>query len=159
MTTKPDNQETDSLDHFWMQRALELAGKAEAHGEVPVGAVIVKDEQIIGEGWNQPILAHDPSAHAEIMALRHAAETIGNYRLLNTTLYVTLEPCVMCAGAIIHARVKRVVFGASDPKTGAAGSVFDVLNSDKHNHRVEITAGVMSEACAERLRTFVQARR
>ena len=159
MTNEPDNLETDSLDQFWMQRALELASKAEAHGEVPVGAIIVKDEQIIGEGWNQPISAHDPSAHAEIMALRHAANTIGNYRLLDTTLYVTLEPCVMCAGAMIHARVKRVVYGASDPKTGAAGSVFDILNSDKHNHRVEITRGVMAEACGDRLRGFFQARR
>ncbi|MDZ7663373.1 tRNA adenosine(34) deaminase TadA [Thiohalophilus sp.] len=151
--------ETDALDAFWMQRALELARQAEAAGEVPVGALLVRDEQAIGEGWNQPIGSHDPSAHAEMCALRDAAQRLGNYRLSGTTLYVTLEPCVMCAGAIIHARVKRVVFGARDPKTGAAGSVFDILNSDQHNHRVEICGGVMAEECGALLRRFFKQKR
>ena len=151
--------EAESLDLFWMQRALELARQAETEGEVPVGAVLVKDEQILGESWNAPIGEHDPTAHAEIRALRNAATRLGNYRLLDTTLYVTLEPCVMCAGAIIHARVKRVVYGAADPKTGAAGSVFDILNSELHNHRVEITNGVLESECSALLKEFFQARR
>jgi len=151
--------EAESLDLFWMQRALELARQAEAEGEVPVGAVLVKNEQVLGESWNAPIGEHDPTAHAEIRALRNAATRLGNYRLLDTTLYVTLEPCVMCAGAIIHARVKRVVYGAADPKTGAAGSVFDILNSELHNHRVEITSGVLESECSALLKDFFQARR
>lgn len=151
--------ETESLDLFWMQRALELAQQAQAKGEVPVGAVLVKEDQVLGEGWNAPIAEHDPTAHAEIRALRNAARRLGNYRLLDTTLYVTLEPCVMCAGAIIHARVKRVVYGATDPKTGAAGSVFSILNSELHNHRVEITAGVLEQECSAMLRNFFQAKR
>lgn len=151
--------ETDALDAFWMQRALELAHRAEAAGEVPVGAVLIQDEQVIGEGWNQPIGSHDPSAHAEMRALRQAAQRLNNYRLPDTTLYVTLEPCVMCAGAIIHARVKRVVFGAPDPKTGAAGSVFDILTSDRHNHRVEVCGGVMARECGVVLRDFFKAKR
>lgn len=142
-----------------MQRALELAQHAQEKGEVPVGAILVKEDQILGEGWNAPITAHDPTAHAEIRALRNAAQRLGNYRLLDTTLYVTLEPCVMCAGAIVHARVKRVVYGATDPKTGAAGSVFNILNSELHNHRVEITAGVLEQECSAMLRNFFQAKR
>jgi tRNA(adenine34) deaminase len=151
--------ETEALDHFWMQHALDLARRAEAEGEVPVGAVIVKDEQVIGEGWNQPISAHDPTAHAEIMALRAAANKLNNYRLLNTTLYVTLEPCSMCAGAIIHARVKRLVYAAADPKGGAAGSVFSILPGEQLNHRVEITSGVMAEECGDLLSSFFKRRR
>lgn len=151
--------EAESLDLFWMQRALELARQAEAEGEVPVGAVLVKDDQILGEGWNAPIGEHDPSAHAEIRALRNAATRLGNYRLLDTTLYVTLEPCVMCAGAIVHARVKRVVYGAADPKTGAAGSVFDILNSEQHNHRVQISSGILEQECSTLLKEFFQTRR
>lgn len=154
-----DELEQQSLDEFWMQRALELAHRAEAEGEVPVGAVLVRDEQVIGEGWNQPITASDPTGHAEIVALRAAATNINNYRLLNSTLYVTLEPCSMCAGALIHARVKRVVYGASDPKGGAAGSVFEILGTDKLNHVVEITKGVMADKCGEVLTTFFQQRR
>ena len=154
-----DIAEVESLDLFWMQRALELAHQAQAEGEVPVGALLVKEDQILGEGWNAPIGEHDPTAHAEIRALRHAAKRLDNYRLLDTTLYVTLEPCVMCAGAIIHARVKRVVYGATDPKTGAAGSVFNILNSELHNHRVEITAGVLEQECGTLLKNFFQARR
>jgi tRNA(adenine34) deaminase len=154
-----DELEQQSLDEFWMQRALELAHRAEAEGEVPVGAVLVRDEQVIGEGWNQPITASDPTGHAEIIALRAAATNISNYRLLNSTLYVTLEPCSMCAGALIHARVKRVVYGASDPKGGAAGSVFEILGTDKLNHVIEITKGVMADKCGEVLTNFFQQRR
>jgi tRNA(adenine34) deaminase len=143
----------------WMRRALELAGRAEAAGEVPVGAVLVQDGEVVGEGWNRPIGAHDPTAHAEIEALRDAARRLANYRLPGTTLYVTLEPCVMCAGAILHARVARVVFGARDPKGGAAGSVFDLLGTDRLNHRVEVASGVLADACGQRLQAFFQARR
>ncbi|MCG8427917.1 MAG: tRNA adenosine(34) deaminase TadA [Chromatiales bacterium] len=139
---------------------MQLARVAEQAGEVPVGAVVVRDGEIIGEGWNQPIGQHDPTAHAEIMALRDAATRVGNYRLPETTLYVTLEPCPMCAGAIIHARVKRVVFAASDPKGGAAGSMFDLLPSDQRfNHRTEVEAGVLADECSELLRGFFRAKR
>jgi tRNA(adenine34) deaminase len=149
----------DSTDRHWMQHALELAGHAEAAGEVPVGSVIVRDGEILGEGWNAPISLHDPTAHAEIAALRAAATREGNYRLTGATLYVTLEPCCMCAGAIIHARIGRVVFGAADPKTGAAGSVFEILGTDRLNHRVTVTGGVLEQECAESLRSFFRSRR
>lgn len=142
-----------------MRRALELARHAAIAGEVPVGAVVVHGGEIIGEGWNQPIRAHDPSAHAEMVALRAAAARIRNYRLLDTTLYVTLEPCAMCAGAIVHARVARVVYGAADPKAGAAGSVFSLLNSSALNHRADITHGVLAEECGKLLKDFFQSRR
>lgn len=148
-----------AADADFMRRALALAQHAGAAGEVPVGAVVVQGGEIIGEGWNQPIRAHDPSAHAEIVALRAAAMQRRNYRLTDTTLYVTLEPCAMCAGAIVQARVARVVFGASDPKAGAGGSVFNLLASDKLNHRAQIEGGVMAEECAEMLRRFFQMRR
>lgn len=146
-------------DEEWMRRALELAARAGAAGEVPVGAVLVLDGEAVGEGCNRPIIDHDPSAHAEVLALRAAAARLGNYRLPDTTLYVTLEPCVMCAGAIIHARVRRVVYGARDPKGGAAGSVLDVLNSNRLNHRVEIASGVLEEDCACLLQDFFRQRR
>ncbi|KRT53616.1 tRNA adenosine(34) deaminase TadA [endosymbiont of Ridgeia piscesae] len=150
----------DEQDHHFMQRALELAAKAEAAGEVPVGALLVRDGEVIGEGWNRPIGSHDPTAHAEICALRDAARRVGNYRLPDTTLYVSLEPCPMCAGAIVHARVKRVVYAASDPRSGAAGSVFDLLPSDQRfNHRVESEGGLLAEQSANRLRDFFRARR
>ncbi len=143
-----------------MAHALALAHRAADAGEVPVGAVIVRDEEIIGEGWNRPIGAHDASAHAEIQALRDAGRRVGNYRLPGATLYVTLEPCVMCAGAIIHARIERVVYAAADPKAGACGSVFDLLPSDRRfNHRTECSGGVLADACAETLRAFFRARR
>lgn len=143
-----------------MSQALVLARHAGEQGEVPVGAVLVRDGEVIGRGWNQPILRHDPTAHAEIMALRDAGAGQQNYRLPGSTLYVTLEPCPMCAGAIVHARVARVVFGASDPRSGAAGSVFDLLPSDQRfNHRTEVTGAVMAEECAELLRSFFRARR
>lgn len=146
-------------DRRWMQRALELAASAEAEGEVPVGAVLVLDGRAAGEGWNRPIAAHDASAHAEINALREAGRHVGNYRLPGATLYVTLEPCVMCAGAIVHARVARVVYAAADPKTGAAGSVFDTLVSDRHNHRVRVEGGLLADESGALLRDFFRARR
>lgn len=143
----------------WMQCALELAARASALGEVPVGALVVLENRIIGEGWNQPISSNDPTAHAEIMALRSAASRVNNYRLPGADLYVTLEPCVMCAGALIHARIARVIFGARDPKGGAAGSVFDVLPTDRLNHAVAVTSGVMETECATILREFFQLKR
>ncbi len=142
-----------------MQQALELARRSEQEGEVPVGAVLVLEGRIIGEGWNRNIKHNDPSAHAEIEALRDAGRRVGNYRFPGATLYVTLEPCVMCAGALVHARIARVVYGATDPKTGAAGSVFDTLVSDRHNHRIDVQGGLgADEACAQ-LRQFFRARR
>ncbi|MCK5812746.1 MAG: tRNA adenosine(34) deaminase TadA [Cocleimonas sp.] len=146
-------------DEIWIKHALILADKAYQQGEVPVGAVLVKNNQIIAEGWNQPIAHHDPSAHAEIMALRLAGQAAQNYRLPETTLYVTLEPCVMCAGAMIHARVERLVFGAYDPKTGAGGSVFDIFSDARHNHQIEVVGGVLSELCGDKLRAFFRERR
>lgn len=146
-------------DLHWMNYALALAARAEAVGEVPVGAVLVLDDCVIGEGWNLSISQHDPCAHAEIMAIRQAGQKIGNYRLLNATLYVTLEPCVMCAGAMIHSRIGRVVYGARDLKTGAAGSVFDVLSDPRHNHKVAITAEIESDRCAQQLSNFFRKRR
>src|ERR1044071_6357159 len=131
------------LDLRFMRRAVELARRAAAEGEVPVGAVLTAGDSVLGEGWNHPIKVHDPSAHAEMIALRAAAQHIGNYRLTGTTLYVTLEPCVMCAGAIVHARVQRLVFGASDPKAGAVSSVYDVIAKPRLNHAVEWTGGGM----------------
>lgn len=143
-----------------MDHALALAERAARAKEVPVGAVLVMHGEILGEGWNRPVATHDPSAHAEILALREAGEKLGNYRLPGTCLYVTLEPCVMCAGAIIHARVERVIFGARDPKAGACGSVFDLLPSDgRFNHRTECTGPVSGDACGELLRSFFRARR
>lgn len=146
-------------DEYWMRRALELAARAETEGEVPIGAVVVRDGSLLGEGWNRPIVAQDPTAHAEIVALRTAAMGERNYRLPGTTLYVTLEPCPMCAGAIVHARVARVVYGASDPIAGAAGTVYNLLQSETLNHRAEVVGGVLAEMCAERLRAFFRARR
>ena len=143
-----------------MRRALELARRAEQAGEVPVGALIVAGCQLIGQGWNQPIGRNDPTAHAEVMALRDAATALENYRLPGTTLYVTLEPCAMCAGAIVHARVDRVVFGATDPRAGAAGSRFDLLPSDERfNHRTTCEGGLLADESAEMLRAFFRARR
>jgi tRNA(adenine34) deaminase len=146
-------------DEIWMRRALELAARAEAEGEIPVGALVVRDGEIAGEGWNQPITARDPTAHAEIVALRAASARAGDYRLGGTTLYVTLEPCPMCAAAMAHARVARVVFGAWDPRQGAMGSVFDLANSAALNHRIDAFGGVLSDDCGELLRRFFAARR
>jgi tRNA(adenine34) deaminase len=143
-----------------MQQAIELAERAALEGEVPVGALIVRDNQRIGQGWNRPIAAHDPTAHAEIQALRAAGQRVGNYRLTGSDLYVTLEPCPMCAGAIIHARIRRVIFGASDPKGGACGSVFDLLPSDtRFNHRTDCLGGVLAAPCSEQLTAFFRVRR
>ncbi len=151
--------EQDQQDSVWMRHALALADRAESEGEVPVGAVLVLNGAIIGEGWNRSIAGHDPTAHAEVMALREAGARLGNYRLLEATLYVTLEPCVMCAGAIIHGRVKRVVYGARDFKTGAAGSLLDILAHPGMNHRPCVTAGVLGDACADQLSSFFKRRR
>jgi len=142
-----------------MRRALTLARQAEDAGEVPIGALVVFNEEIVGEGWNQPIVSSDPTAHAEIGALRAAAARMRNYRLPGATLYVTLEPCPMCAGAIVQARLARVVYGAPDPKAGAAGTLFNLLQSERLNHRAEVTPGVLGEECGEMLRCFFQARR
>lgn len=147
-------------DMRFMQRALELARHArDEHEEVPVGAVLVLDGAIVGEGYNRNIGTHDPTAHAEIAALRDAGRRIGNHRLPGATLYVTLEPCLMCAGAIVHARVARVVYAADDPKTGAAGSVFDALASPLHNHLVQVAKGLCADESAGLLRQFFKARR
>ncbi|SNX29426.1 tRNA(adenine34) deaminase [Polynucleobacter meluiroseus] len=147
------------LDHQFMQQALDQARLAAAAGEVPVGAVLVRDGVVIANGFNQPIGLHDPSAHAEMLALRSAALTESNYRLPGATLYVTLEPCVMCAGAMLHARLDRVVFGASDPKTGAAGSVLDIFAAKQINHHTQVEGGIMSEECGQVLRDFFKERR
>lgn len=147
-------------DAHWMAHALTLAERAATAGEVPVGAVLVLNGELIGEGWNHPIGACDPSAHAEIGALRAAGQRLGNYRLPGSTLYVTLEPCVMCAGAIIHARVEQVIYGAADPKAGACGSVFHLLPSDgRFNHRTACRGGLLANNCAETLRAFFRTKR
>ncbi|AJI94192.1 tRNA adenosine(34) deaminase TadA [Yersinia ruckeri] len=150
---------TEYNDEYWMRQALELAQRAQEEGEVPVGAVLVLDNQAIGIGWNRPIVHHDPTAHAEMMALRQGGQALQNYRLLNATLYVTLEPCVMCAGAMVHSRIRRLVYGANDIKTGAAGSLLDILRHPGMNHQVEITAGVLAEECSQTLSTFFRQRR
>lgn len=148
-----------SSDEYWMRHALELAERASNIGEVPVGAVLVKDDVLIAEGWNCPIGTNDPTAHAEIMALRAAGVRLGNYRLVDTVLYVTLEPCVMCMGAIVHARVKRLVFGAPDPKRGAVCSALQLADTEFLNHKVEYRGGVLEEDCGLLLRRFFQERR
>jgi tRNA(adenine34) deaminase len=142
-----------------MEHAMSLARQAEMEGEVPVGAVIIRDDEIVGEGWNRTIGLSDPAAHAEIIALREAGKNIGNYRLVECTLYVTLEPCCMCAGAMIHARLERVVFGAVDPKTGAAGSRFQVLCDPGHNHRPAVSGACLADDCSEQLRRFFKRKR
>src|SRR3990170_2805168 len=147
-------------DDYFMRAALDLAGQARAAGEVPVGAVVVLDGEIIGRGFNAPISRHDPSAHAEMMALRDAAQRLGNYRLVDCELFVTLEPCLMCACAVMHARITRLVYGASDPKTGACGSVMDVLGEGlRLNHHAEVTGGVLAEECGAMLSNFFLLRR
>ncbi len=152
--------QTDELDDCaYMRRALELASKAEAEGEVPVGALVVYEGKIIGEGWNRLINEHDATAHAEMIALRQAGKTIGNYRLLDTVLYVTLEPCAMCASAMVHSRVNKVVYGAFDLKTGAAGSVMNLLSYAGVNHHVKSQGGVMELACRDKLQAFFRRRR
>jgi tRNA(Arg) A34 adenosine deaminase TadA len=159
-TPRPSSSPFSPEDAAFMQRALELAIHArDADGEVPVGAVLVLNEEIVGESWNRNITLNDPSAHAEIGALRDAGRRLGNHRFPGSTLYVTLEPCAMCAMALVHARVAHVVYAANDPKTGAAGSVFDTLTSDRHNHRVEVQGGLLADESAAMLRDFFRARR
>ena len=157
--TDPDSTTTN--DQRWMRHALVLAERArDEDDEIPVGAVVVDaDGNLVGEGWNRNIAECDPSAHAEIVAMRRAGAALGNHRLLGCTLYVTLEPCAMCAMAMVHARVARVVFGAFDPKTGAAGSVFDLLADPRHNHRVDVTGGVLSEIAGPLLTGYFRMRR
>jgi len=146
-------------DEAFMRMALNAAAEAKLAGEVPVGAVVVKDGEVISIGYNQPIGRHDPTAHAEIAALRTAAQAVGNYRLVDCTLYVTLEPCAMCAGAMMHARLARVVFGANDPKTGACGSVVNLFAEKKLNHQTHVVGGVLAEECGAMLSTFFSERR
>ena len=146
-------------DADYMRYALELARQAEAAGEVPIGAVVVKDGEIVGRGFNAPISRHDPSAHAEMLALRDAAQRLGNYRLVDCELFVTLEPCLMCAGAIMHARVARLVYGARDPKTGACGSVLDTFGERRLNHHTEVVGGALAEECGTLLSNFFAMRR
>ena len=146
-------------DQYWMQKALEYADKAEQQNEIPVGAVLVKNGELVSAGWNQSISNHDPSAHAEMMAVREAGKKIENYRLIDCTLYVTLEPCPMCAGLLVHSRIKRLVYGATDAKTGAAGSIMNIVREPKLNHKLEVTSGVMAEQCSEKLSAFFRRRR
>lgn len=146
-------------DVYWMRQALELAREAGDAGEVPVGAVVVAGGQVIGQGYNQPISSHDPTAHAEVVALRDAAGRLANYRLPGATLYVTMEPCVMCAGAILHARLTRVVYGAREYKTGAHGSILDVFAEPRLNHHCEIIGGILADECAALISGFFEARR
>ncbi len=152
-------EKNDKLNHGFMLEALVLARQAAAAGEVPVGAVVVKDSQIIGRGYNQPISRHDPSAHAEVMALRDAAQHLGNYRLTNCELYVTLEPCCMCVGAILHARIARVVFAAVDPKTGACGSIVNLFAEARLNHHAEVAGGLLADESSQLLKEFFARRR
>lgn len=153
---KMDQQEKDL---FWMAHAYRLAEQAAKQGEVPVGAVLVLENQLIAEAWNQSIQNNDPCGHAEVIALQRGGEKIGNYRLVDSTLYVTLEPCPMCAGAMVHARVKRLVYGAFDLKTGAAGSVFNLVDDAQLNHQLEVKSGVLEEECSHQISAFFKARR
>lgn len=152
-------EQADRDDERWMRVALELAEQAAVLGEVPVGAVVVRDGEVIGRGWNQPISGQDPTAHAEIVALRDAARRVGNYRLVDADLYVTIEPCTMCAGAIVHARIRRVIFGASEPKAGALESRQQLLDAPWLNHRVRWRGGVLAQRCSDRISEFFRLRR
>lgn len=147
------------VDEYWMMRALELAKKAQDAGEIPVGALLVKDNQLIASGWNRSIESHNPTAHAEIIALQQAGQVLNNYRLLDTALYVTLEPCIMCAGAMVHSRIGRLVYGAQDFKTGACGSYINIMERPGLNHYVEVTGGVLEETCSAMLSAFFKMRR
>ena len=153
------NREFPAEEERWMRHALMLAERAREGGEVPVGAVLVRGDDQVGEGWNRTIGLNDPSAHAEILALREAGGRLGNYRLPGCRLYVTLEPCAMCVGALVHARIERLVFGAPDPKTGALGGHFDLLETATHNHRIDVAGGCLGETCGELLRSFFRERR
>ena len=146
-------------DEEWMRYALLLADKAQQQGEIPVGAVLVQDNKIMGEGWNQSITNHDPSAHAEMIAIRQAGQMLQNYRLVNSTLYVTLEPCPMCAGLLVHSRIDRLVFGAADLKTGSAGSVMNLVSHPQLNHHIEVLGGILDQECGTKLSEFFKSRR
>ena len=146
-------------DEYWMEKALTFASKAEAIDEIPVGAVLVKDNQLIAYGYNRSITDNDPSAHAEMMAIREGGKVLNNYRLIDCTLYVTLEPCSMCAGLLVHSRIKRLVFGAKDAKTGSAGSIMNLLQEPRLNHQVEVTSDVMGEQCGAVISAFFKRRR
>jgi len=159
MNAVTDTDLQQDEDQRWMRYAMQLAERAAALGEVPVGAVLVKEGEVIGEGWNQPISGHDPTAHAEILALRDAAHRVENYRLIDSTLYITIEPCTMCSGAIVHARVARLVFGATEPKAGAAVSNGQLFDQPWMNHRVEYEGGVLAEECSAQISAFFQHRR
>ena len=148
-----------NIDEEWMQYALQLAKKSEESDEVPVGAIVIHKNKIIGEGWNQPISSNNPTAHAEIMALQDAGEKIGNYRLLDSTMYVTLEPCVMCAGALVHARIAKLVYAVDDQKTGACGSVFNMVQAEELNHNIEIKKGVLEKECQALIKNFFKEKR
>lgn len=150
---------TDVSDLKWMEAALEQAQIAESHGEIPVGAIVVCNDEIVGRGYNASIMNNDPSAHAEMMAIREAGKNLGNYRLVDCTLYVTLEPCPMCAGLLVHSRIKRLVYGTTDPRTGSAGSLMNLVQHEALNHQVEVTSGVLQEVCSERLSNFFRRRR
>lgn len=152
-------KDIEQTDQYWMDYALLLADKAESLGEIPVGAVLIKNNKVIGTGWNLSISEHNACAHAEINAIGEAGKTLQNYRLIDSTLYVTLEPCPMCAGALVHSRIKRLVYGASDYKTGAAGSIFDLVRNDQLNHQLEVTSGVYAEKCANKISDFFKRRR
>jgi tRNA(adenine34) deaminase len=153
------SEEQQTFDKQFMLRAFELAQQAEAIDEIPVGAVVVANNEIISEGYNQSITLNDPSAHAEMVAIRQAGAKLQNYRLLDCTLYVTLEPCPMCAGLLVHSRIKRVVYATADLKTGAAGSAFNLLCDEKHNHQIELASGIMAEECSQLLSAFFKRRR
>jgi len=155
---KATPQDPSSLEGY-MREALNLAGRAEQLGEVPVGALVVREGQILGRGHNQPVGSGDPTAHAEIVALREAARTVGNYRLPGAQLFVTLEPCLMCAGACLHARIQTLVFGARDPKTGAVRSLLQVLDDPRHNHRIDIVEGILGEDCSRKVSDFFRKKR
>ncbi|MCC2606299.1 tRNA adenosine(34) deaminase TadA [Planctobacterium marinum] len=146
-------------DDYYMAQALALTPNAEAAGEIPVAAILVKDGEVIAQGWNQSITLNDPSAHAEMMALRQAGSALNNYRMPGTTLYVTLEPCPMCAGALVHSRIERLVYGASDYKTGACGSIMDLVRNDKLNHQISVTSGVLEAQCSSVISDFFKRRR
>jgi len=156
---QPQLSSQQSLDLQFMQRAFELAKVAESHNEIPVGAVVVQNGNIIGEGFNQSIMNNDPSAHAEMIAVRAAGKQIDNYRLIDCTLYVTLEPCPMCAGLLVHSRINRIVYASSDEKTGAAGSVFNLVQNSRLNHIIDVESGLMQEECATLLSGFFKRRR
>jgi tRNA(adenine34) deaminase len=159
MPTTGEQRPTIATDELWMEEALRAAQRALEAGEVPVGAVVVCGREVVGRGWNRNVTGSDPTAHAEIVALREAGTAVGNHRLADCDLFATIEPCPMCAGALVHARIKRLVYGADDPKAGAVKSVLQVLNHPQLNHRVEVRSGVLAGRCAELLQTFFKSRR